>query len=379
MEFLILCITAIVLSEIYVWYAHIRHRKLIWKILYWIPYVILMLVITWMSISHLTVWKVYTITGLMAAVFGPFCVFTLFSLISRVVRRFSYEAAKWVVRTGVAACLVVSAAGIYGLLYGWRRIVVKEIPVAFENLPPAFKGYKIVQISDLHIGTYGSSPATVTNIVDKVNAANPDLILFTGDIINIYPEEVKPFVDELRRLSAKDGVYSVMGNHDYCGYAPYETEEEIVEAIERLQKFEKDAGFTLLKDSNVVIRHGADSLSLIGVEYIGEPPFPLVGDLDKAMSGLPDGIFKILMSHDPNHWHNRVMPYENIDFTLSGHTHAMQFKIAGFSPAQFLFEEWGGLYNKNGKKLFVNTGTGSNIPFRLGAWPEIDIIVLQDK
>ena len=212
--------------------------------------------------------------------------------------------------------------------------------------------------------------------MDRINALRPDLIVFTGDIINIYPEELVQFTEELDRLEAPDGVYAIMGNHDYCGYADY-TPEEQDNAILRLQNLEKEAGLELLLNRNVIIRRGADSLALIGIEYAGQPQFPCKGDVQLASEGLPEGIFKILLSHDPSFWHSDIMPHASADITLSGHTHAMQCRIGPFSPSMFLFDEWGGLYEKNGVKIHVNTGTGSNIPFRIGAWPQIDILTLE--
>ena len=142
---------------------------------------------------------------------------------------------------------------------------------------------------------------------------------------------------------------------------------------------ERSAGMDLLLNENRIIRHGCDSIALIGVENDGRPPFPERGDLTKAQTGLPSGIFKVLMSHDPTHWRRKVLPDTDIDLTLSGHTHAMQFRIGNFSPSMFLYHEWGGLYSEGERRLFVSTGTGGNIAYRWGAWPEIDVLVLRRK
>ena len=376
MEFLIFCIIAVALAEIYVWYAHIRHRRMVWKLIYWIPYAFLLASMVWMSYSKISIWKIYTLSGLIIAFFAPFTVFAFFSFTGNCLHRYT----RWGRKAGIAAGLVFGAmtlaAGIAGLTYGWKHIVVRETEIRSERLPESFRGYRIAQISDLHIGTYSYAPEKVREIVDSINARRPDLIVFTGDIINIYPEELVQFTEELDRLEAPDGVYAIMGNHDYCGYADY-TPEEQDNAILRLQNLEKEAGLELLLNRNVIIRRGADSLALIGIEYAGQPQFPCKGDVQLASEGLPEGIFKILLSHDPSFWHSDIMPHASADITLSGHTHAMQCRIGPFSPSMFLFDEWGGLYEKNGVKIHVNTGTGSNIPFRIGAWPQIDILTLE--
>ncbi|MGM9770719.1 MAG: metallophosphoesterase [Candidatus Cryptobacteroides sp.] len=376
MEFLIFCIIAIIASEIYVWFAFIRHLKPAWRIIYWIPYVSMLAAMIWMSYSNISVWKIYTITGLMIAFFAPFGAFAVSAFIGRFIGRFWLPARRAGFVAGIVLGIIVFISGIYGLTAGWRKVVVKEIPLKFKELPESFEGYRIAHISDLHIGTYSYSPGTVEEIVEKVNTAKPDLILFTGDIINIYPEELEQFTEILSRMEAKDGVFSIMGNHDYCGYARYDSVEEEEEGVKRLQELEKKAGMEMLLNSHRIIRRGADSLALIGVEYIGQPQFPAYGDIVNASAGLPEGIFRILMSHDPTHWHNSVKDKGEISLTVSGHTHAMQFRIWKFSPSMFMFKEWGGLYQGNGNWLNVNTGTGGNIPFRLGAWPEIDVIEL---
>ena len=375
MEFLILCILAVALAEIYVWYAHIRHRRTIWKIIYWIPYASLFAAMVWMSYSRISIWKIYTLSGLIIAFFAPFTVFAFCSFTGYCVNRYTGRGRKAGMAAGIVLAFMTLLSGITGLTYGWKHLVVREVSMQSERLPEAFRGYRIAHISDLHIGTYSYAPELVARIVDEVNGLNPDIIVFTGDIINVYPEELSQFTEELSRLHAPDGVFAIMGNHDYCGYANYSPEEQD-NAILRLQALEKEAGLDLMLNRNVIIRRGADSLALIGIEYAGQPQFPAKGDVNLATRGLPDGIFRIMLSHDPSFWHSDIMPQAAADITLSGHTHAMQCRIGPFSPSMFLFDEWGGVYEGNGVKINVSTGTGSNIPFRIGAWPEIDLVTL---
>lgn len=281
--------------------------------------------------------------------------------------------------TALSCSGIVAAMALYGLIFGWRHIVVRNIGIPFKNLPESFDGYRIAHLSDLHVGTFDEAPGTMDRIVEKVNALSPDLILFTGDIVNLTPDELKPYMRVLSSLKAPDGVYSVLGNHDYCGYMRYSTPDGQENAIKKVISLERECGMDLLLNESRIIHHGKDSIALIGVENDGLPPFPERGDLVKAQTGLPDGIFKILMSHDPTHWRRKVLPDTGIDLTLSGHTHAMQFRIGNFSPSKFIYREWGGLYSEGQRKLFVSTGTGGNIAFRWGAWPEIDVLTLRKE
>ncbi len=281
---------------------------------------------------------------------------------------------KWA-GTVIASCLL--AVFLFGFIFGWRMTRVRRIELAFRDLPASFDGYSIAHLSDWHLGTYSKNHKTIRKEVEKVLEAKPDIILFTGDIVNGDPEELAPFMSLLSSLYAPDGVWSVMGNHDYCVYYPDNTPEKQRQNILRLQEMENRMGWKMLLNAGVMISNGKDSIAVIGVENDGQPPFPQYGDLRKAQAGLPEGIFKILMSHDPTHWRRSVLPETDIQLTLSGHTHAMQFRIGRFSPSMLHFKEWGGLYSEGERRLFVSTGSGGNIPFRFGAWPEVDFITLR--
>ena len=281
---------------------------------------------------------------------------------------------KWV---GVIAAACLMLLYFFGFLFGWKTVKVRRVDLPFKNLPAGFDGYRIAQVSDWHLGTYSKNHATIEKEVRKLMAEKPDLIVFTGDIVNYEPSELRPFIELLSTLDAPDGVWSIMGNHDYCMYYLGNTPEIQARHISELQELERSMGWKMLLNEHIVIDHAGDSLALIGVENDGEPPFPQYSDLPKALSGLPDGIFKILLSHDPTHWRREVLPRTDIDLMLAGHTHAWQFRIGKLSPAMFTFKEWGGLYEEGERKLFVSTGSGGNIRFRFGAWPEIDILTLR--
>ena len=221
------------------------------------------------------------------------------------------------------------------------------------------------------------SPATVRDIVDKVNALHPDLIVFTGDLINHAPEEVDPFAEELSRLEAADGVLSILGNHDYGFYRWEENTESAGRTLERLAAAEREAGWRLLRNEAHILVRGADSLAVLGVENAGSGAFLDRADLPGAMRDIAPETFSILLSHDPSHWRREVLPETGIALTLSGHTHAMQLRIGKFSPAKWVYPEWGGVYREGERTLVVNTGTGGNAAFRLGAWPQILLLTLE--
>ncbi len=252
----------------------------------------------------------------------------------------------------------------------------------FADLPEDFDGYKIVQFSDFHVGTYGSDTAFVSEVVDVMNGLGADAIFFTGDIVNRRTGELTPFVKPLSRLHAPDGVYSILGNHDYGDYCTWESDADKAENLEEMKSLQKEMGWELLNNSTVYLREGADSIALVGVENWGEPPFKAYGDLDKAYPNQSDSVFKILLTHNPMHWVERISGNDtvNIDLALSGHTHAMQMQIGGWSPSKWRYPTWGGLYGdeSGAHKLYVNIGLGTvAIPARIGATPEITLITLK--
>jgi len=271
---------------------------------------------------------------------------------------------------------------IYGIGWGRFNFIVRKSNLFFKNLPNEFNGFKIVQISDFHLGSFLSSKDKVEEIVELVNEQNPDLILFTGDLVNNVASEVEPFIPTLSKLKAKYGMYSILGNHDYGEYVHWNTIEKKNENLAQLIKYEEQIGFKMLLNSSANISFGEASFSLIGVENWGLPPFPQYGNLNKALENVNDNSFKILMSHDPTHWDAEVTNKTNIDLTLSGHTHGAQFgiEIPGWrwSPVNLRYKQWGGIYKNNNQMLNVNTGIGFiGFPGRIGMPPEVGLITLR--
>ncbi len=238
------------------------------------------------------------------------------------------------------------------------------------KLPAAFNGYRIVQFSDLHVGTFGNSQSIPMRLVEKINALKPDLIVFTGDIVNNRSSELIPFIPSLRNLEAKDGIVSILGNHDYGDYAKWKTESAKGTISIGWSALKKTASIGGYPQRTFLLKNGNDSIAIIGVENWGEPPFSTHGDLNKAYPDINDKHFKLLLSHNPKHWDIEVC-HTPVDLTLSGHTHAMQMVLSvgkwKWSPSAWKYEHWQGLYEKNGKYLYVNIGIGEvGLPIRIG-------------
>ncbi|MCQ2258298.1 MAG: metallophosphoesterase [Bacteroidaceae bacterium] len=268
----------------------------------------------------------------------------------------------------------------YGYFVGRHQYVVHHQTFYFSDLPKEFDGYRIAQFSDMHVGTlHDGNEGDAAKVVTLINEQHCDAILFTGDIVNHQSAELEGFKDDFCRLSAKDGVYAVMGNHDYSMYIHYPDEKEHQDDIAKLQSALRSYGWHLLLNDHKVLRRGKDSLVIAGVENDGRPPFPAYGDLKKTMKGLDSKTcFTILLSHDPTHWRRAIIPDTNIQLTLSGHTHAGQFKIFGWSPVAYVYDEWSGAYSEGGQILNVSDGIGEVMfPFRFGAWPEVNVITLR--
>lgn len=281
---------------------------------------------------------------------------------------------------------MLAGGGLFGsLLYGFGnkyKYQFRKVTFSFENLPASFKGMKIVQLSDIHCGSFNNKAAVIKG-VEKIIELNPDLILFTGDLVNNIAEEMKDYMDVFIRLKAPMGVYSIFGNHDYGDYVHWDTPEEKKANLERLKTVHADLGWRLLLNEHVTIEKSGEKIALLGVEnWSDKARFPKYGNLKQAYTDTSAYPFKILMSHDPSHWQAEVIKnYPDIDLMLAGHTHGMQFgvEIPGFkwSPVQYIYKQWAGTYTQGKQKLYVNRGFGFiGYPGRLGILPEITVFEL---
>ncbi|WP_111307701.1 metallophosphoesterase [Confluentibacter sediminis] len=282
---------------------------------------------------------------------------------------------------GLAA--IPFASIIYGIYKGKYNFKVLKYTLTFEDLPKAFDGYKITQISDIHSGSFDDMDK-VKYAIDLVNEQQSDVILFTGDMVNNKAEEMHPYMHVFDKLYAKDGKYSVLGNHDYGDYVSWESEHAKHQNLEDLKKVQKELGFDLLLNESRYLEKNGERIALVGVENWGVGGFKKAGDLKKAEKNIDKNDFKILMSHDPSHWQYEVIKADyHYHLTLSGHTHGMQFgiEIPGWikwSPIKWRYKYWAGIYNEMGKYINVNRGFGYlAFPGRVGIWPEITVIELK--
>ncbi|MBQ3731300.1 MAG: metallophosphoesterase [Muribaculaceae bacterium] len=300
-----------------------------------------------------------------------------------------YGIGRWLKCRWAAACAFVVAALVFGVMW-WGAIVtpasleVREVEMAFDNLPDAFDGYRIVQWSDAHLGTYNGHTAIVENQVNTINSLHPDMICFTGDLVSRETNEAEPYRELLSRLHAPDGVFSVLGNHDYDDYVKWDDENAKLADRKALCDLQTSIGWRLLNDDYALIKRGSDQMVLIGTENFGDRVGEKRGSLVKAYSGLKDSNFKILLQHNPYAWRANTLTNSNIDLMLAGHTHAWQMMLKlgnwRWSPACLRYPEWGGEYSEGKQRLYVNIGTGMvGPPMRIGATPEITVITLKKK
>ena len=282
---------------------------------------------------------------------------------------------------GLAAIPLVSI--IYGIYRGKYNYKVLKYTLHFEDLPESFDGYKLTQISDIHSGSFDNMDK-VKYAVDLINEQDSDVILFTGDIVNNKTDELIPYVDVFNKLKAKDGLYSVLGNHDYGDYVSWDSDEAKDQNLEDLKTLQKEIGFDLLLNESRYLEKNGERIALVGVENWGAGGFKKAGDLKRAGAGIHKDDFKILMSHDPSHWEKEVIQDDyNYHLTLSGHTHGMQFgiEIPGWfkwSPVKWRYKYWAGIYEEMGQYINVNRGFGYlAFPGRVGIWPEITVIEIK--
>lgn len=293
------------------------------------------------------------------------------------------ERRKFVSQVALGLAAVPFLSLIYGMVIGKYNFKVFRQQIFFPDLPDAFDGFTILQISDIHSGSFDNAEK-INYAVDLINAQQADLFLFTGDIVNTHAVEMHPWLDTFNRIRKHEfGKYSILGNHDYGDYVDWHTQKEKENNFTAIKDLHRQVGFRLLLNEHAFLQKGNDSIALVGVENWGKN-FKRAGDLKKASAGLKKNDFKILMSHDPSHWEYEVKKHEkNFHLTLAGHTHGMQFgiEIPGFfkwSLAQYVYKQWAGLYEEFGRYVYVNRGFGFHAyPGRVGIMPEITVIELK--
>lgn len=365
------------------WYIHrvyIRYKKnkLYSRLLWWPTIGLLLLLVIFIALHD----SLHDYFGIYLIVTLCFCIpkltFVLFSLILRGINKISGLKIPHATISTLPALAMLGYI-LFGAIKGKENFKVREVTFTSAKLPEEFDGYRVMQLSDIHSGSWKGNPKALKKAIDLCNRQNADLALFTGDLVNSRSDELLEFTEIFSELKTKDGVYSVLGNHDYGTYVKWDSETDRITNIDSLIARENRMGWKMLNNSHTIIRRGNDSIAVIGVENSGRPPFPDYARLKEASAGT-EGMFQILMSHDPTHWRMEVLPKSDIELTLSGHTHDMQITFFGLSVSSFIYPEHNGMYMEGERGLYVNIGLGHVLfPMRLGAWPEITVITLKKK
>lgn len=304
------------------------------------------------------------------------CMLLLDLAVSGLIRLFFGIAFRKAFLWGLISLALPPVLMAYGILIERNLYQIRNVEICFEGLPESFDGYRLVHISDIHARSFARRPESLGKAVRKINSLDADMIAFTGDLVTMNSSEIDALSDILGSIKAKDGIVSVLGNHDYCIYADPREEGSQPDSVQNVIDKEKAMGWQVLVNENLKVFRGQDSIAVVGVENTSPSRhFPSKGDLGKA-SESTDGMFRILLSHDPMHWEAEVIG-KDYPLMLSGHTHALQFSLFGWCPSKYMFRQYKGLYRNDGQYLYVNIGLGETIfPARVGARPEITVITL---
>ena len=373
-----------VLPYLYVDLRYLRRRHCKWwkRVLWWLPcvgmvaYSIIMASVKGFAPANASVTNWYLL--LLGLLVVPMFVFMLSSLIGLGICKLIRSKNNWGNLVGLFLIIAIWYIVIYGSTLGFSTVVVRHVEYSSPQLPKAFDGYRIVHISDFHIGTYDDSRKHILQkAVDSINAQKADMVVFTGDLQNREPHELYPYASLLSSIKAKDGVYSVMGNHDYADYIKADDIKRAAN-LRETQRMERSFGWHLLLNDHATITRDSSHIIIAGMENDGNGKhFPQKGDIKKTLNGVSDHDFIIMLEHDPTSWRRKILPQSSAQLTLSGHTHATQFKLFGWSLASMIYTEWGGMYYDNKRAINVSTGLGAFLPFRFGVPGEVVVITLK--
>lgn len=379
----IFLILVIALPDVYVYMRYLRRRPGIglWqKLVWWLPGIALTACTVALSFTRdfvpdniLWLNAYLFLFGLIAV---PKFLFIACSAIGLLLRHVFHLHRNWGNFVGVPLVVVAVCILLYGSFWGVDKLVIRRVDIAFDSLPKSFDGYRIVQFSDAHVGSIHAG--LLQRAVEAANRLAPDAIVFTGDLQNKQPGELDRFAPILSSLHARDGVFSVLGNHDYGQYINVsDAEKRVNEAA--LRRREHAFGWQLLLNDNVVVRRDGDSIVIAGEENDGLPPFPSRADISATLRGVGQETFVVMLQHDPSAWRRHILPSGRAWLTLSGHTHGGQVSLFGKRPTQLSGKEDCGLYEQSGRFLHVSSGLGGVVPFRFGVPPEIVVITLRSK
>ena len=380
---ILMYVLLIVLPDLYIYLHYLRHHKHFtwWKtILWWMPCVLLLAYTAFLFAEpnfapddQSVLFWFLMLFGLLAV---PKAAFAVCSFIGWRWCRWWHKRRNWGNLLGLGLALFCIYVVIYGSTIGFSKLEVRHIEYTSSAVPNAFDGYKIVLFSDAHVGSYsGRAQRILARAIDSINAQRADAIVFAGDLQNIHPQELYEHRSLLGSLRAKDGIFSVLGNHDYAFYVNVSDAEKVVNEREII-RLERQFGWDLLLNEHRTIYRGNDSIVIAGMENDGRPKQSPNVDIEKTMLGVTDSALTVMIQHDPSSWKRTILPKSNAQLTLSGHTHGGQFAFLGFSPIMLKGGEINGRYEQDGRTLYVTAGLGALIPFRFGVTGEIVVITL---
>ncbi len=334
---------------------------------------------TTVSILLLLVYIPKTIAALLFLIADIFSLIIKSDRINKIIRKILLII--FIVTTGL-----IELSIIYGVFYGRFNYKKPVYEILDSQIPPNFDNYRIVHLSDLHLGSFSKQSKRLDEIIEITNSLEPDLIVFTGDLVNNTTKEAWRFQKNLAKLSAKDGIIAVTGNHDYGTYVTWDSDDDFHANFESLKEFYESIGATLLLNEHINISRGNQEIYIAGIESSGMPPFDELGDIDKSLEDIPENAFVIMLSHDPSYWRSTILKYPEVNLTLSGHTHSMQMGLWSerlglkWSPIKYMYREWHGMYRENNQSLIISSGAGFiALPARIGAPPEIGLVILKSK
>jgi len=373
----------ILIPDLYFDRHYWRHRLTRWKrFIYWIPSFVLVVYTLLLTYEknfipdNPTILYIYLLLlGLIAI---PKAVFMLCSITGLGVCRLSRNHKNYGNLVGLLCVPVIWYIIFYGTFVGFNKLEVNRQTYVSPALPKAFDGYKIVLFSDAHVGSYTArNEYVLERAIGSINAQHPDLIVFTGDLQNTQPQDIYRHMDVLNSLKAKDGVYSVLGNHDYSEYVSVDAARKVANCRETIS-LERQLGWTVLQNEHRYIDREKSSIVIAGMENDGDGiKFPQKGDIKKTLKGLNEDAFILMLEHDPSAWRRKIIPDGRAQLTLSGHTHKMQFSLFGWCPMSVTGKEVNDWYTEGSQSLFVTAGLGGLIPFRFGATGEIVVLTLR--
>ena len=384
---LILFLLLIILPFLYFDWRDSRKKVVWWKRLWsFLPCVAMVAYTIYLAMEpdfipgNDRIFILYTYLFILGLMIIPMWTYIICSLIGKLWCKLFHQRRNYMNLLGVLSIPVVWFVLFWGSFVGFNKLEINRQVYASPDLPKAFDGYRIVQFSDAHVGSYMKHNSwLLQRAIDSINAQKPDLIVFTGDLQNIQPSELYPHMDVLSSLKAEDGIFSILGNHDYAEYVGCDEAMKVANCRETVS-LERQMGWTVLLNEHRMIEHEGQHIVIAGMENDGNgKKFPRKGDISKTLEEVSDSDFILMLEHDPYSWRHRILPESHAQLTLSGHTHGMQFNILGWCPLSLTGQDYNGWYQEGKQSLFVTAGLGGLIPFRFGATGEIVVITLKSN